>query len=44
MPPSAVPFVAAIVAAFSVFIVVLGGVSIWTSWPSNRTGRPDGNG
>lgn len=38
MPPSAVPFIAAIVAAFAVFIVVVGGVSIWTGLPARRTG------
>lgn len=41
MPPSAVPFIAAIVAAFAVFIVVVGGVSIWTSLPSRWTDDPD---
>jgi hypothetical protein len=41
MPPSAVPFIVAIVAAFAVFIVVVGGVSIWTGLPSGRTGDRD---
>jgi len=38
MPPSAVPIVAAIVAAFAVFIIVVGGVSIWTWLPSRKAG------
>lgn len=42
MSHSAVPFIAAIVAAFAVFIVVVGGVSIWSNMPSRRTGDPDG--
>lgn len=41
MPPSAVPFIVAIVAAFAVFIVVVGGVSIWTGLPSGGTGDGD---
>lgn len=42
MPPSAVPVVAAIIAAFSVFIVVVGGVSLWSALPSRRPGDSDG--
>lgn len=41
MPPSTVPFIAAIVGAFAVFIVVVGGVSIWTGLPSRRSGDPE---
>ena len=41
LPPSAVPFIVAIVAAFAVFIVVVGGVSIWTGLPSGMTGDRD---
>lgn len=41
MSPSAIPFVAAIVAAFALFIVVVGGVSIWTGQPSRRTDDSD---
>jgi hypothetical protein len=41
MPPSAIPFIVAIVAAFAVFIVVVGGVSIWSGLPSRGTGDPD---
>lgn len=36
MPPDAVPFVVAVIVAFLVFIVVIGGVSIWTHWPDRR--------
>lgn len=42
MPPSALPVVAAIIAAFSVFIVVVGGVSFWCALPSRRPDKPDG--
>lgn len=41
MPASAVPFIVAIVAAFLLFIGVVGGVSIWTYLPS-KTKAPDG--
>lgn len=39
MPESAVPVIAAIIAAFSVFILVVGGVSIWTYLPSAGNGE-----
>jgi hypothetical protein len=41
MPESAVPVVAAIVLAFLTFIVVVGGVSIWTWLPARREGDQD---
>jgi hypothetical protein len=41
MSSSAVPVVATIVAAFLLFIVVVGGVSIWTSLPSHKDGQSD---
>jgi hypothetical protein len=46
MPPSAVPIVAAIVAAFSSFIVVVGGVSIWSEFPVRKDNgsHPEGGG
>lgn len=31
MPDSAIPFLVAIVAAFGTFIVVVGGVSLWSN-------------
>jgi hypothetical protein len=40
MPDSAVPFIIAIVAAFSVFIGVVGGVSIWTYIPVRNDSGP----
>lgn len=40
MPASAVPFVVAIVLAFLTFIVVVGGVSIWSEWPQRRKPAP----
>ncbi len=42
MPAESLPFVAAVGAAFSLFIVVVGGVSIWTNLPSRTpaTGAP----
>ena len=36
MPIDAIPFVVAVVAAYSVFIVVIGGVSIWSQWPDRN--------
>lgn len=36
MPQDAVPFVAAIVAAFVFFMVVLGGVALWSSSPGEK--------
>lgn len=33
MPIEAIPVVAAVIAAFSIFIVVIGGVAIWAQWP-----------
>jgi hypothetical protein len=39
MPESAVPIVVAICAAFSLFIIVVGGVSIWTDLPDRN--KPD---
>ena len=33
MPPEAVPFIVAVVAFFGAFIVVVGGVSLWTALP-----------
>lgn len=41
MPASAVPVVAA---AFSLFIVVVGGVSIWTCLPARPQDDPAGGG
>lgn len=42
MPADAVPVVAAVCAAFSLFIVVVGGVSVWVNLPSS--GRDAGPG
>jgi len=39
MPEYAVPVVVAICAAFSLFIIVVGGVAIWTDLPDHR--KPD---
>lgn len=39
MPQSAIPVIVAIVAAFSLFIVVIGGVSIWSEQPTRK--QPD---
>lgn len=36
MPATAIPVLAAVVAAFAFFIIAVGGASIWTSSP----GRP----
>lgn len=36
MPESAVPIVVAICIAFSLFIFVVGGVSIWTALPDRK--------
>jgi hypothetical protein len=49
MPLEAIPFVGGVIAAFLLFIVVVGGVSIWSSLPSpeNAEGdavRPSGSG
>lgn len=33
MPQSAIPVIVAICAVFSLFIIVVGGVSIWTNLP-----------
>ena len=33
MPATAVPVVAAIIAAFAFFIIAVGGASLWTSLP-----------
>lgn len=38
MPEAAVPVVAAIVGLFAVFMVVVGGVSVWSNLP-DRTPR-----
>jgi len=39
MPESAVPIIVAICAAFSLFIIVVGGVSVWTNIPDHK--KPD---
>lgn len=36
MPESAVPIVIAIVALFAVFMLVVGGVSIWSNLPDRK--------
>lgn len=36
MPPEAIPAIAFIIAAFSVFIVTVGGVWIWTNLPEKK--------
>lgn len=36
MPESAVPVVIAIVGLFSVFMLVVGGVSIWSNLPDGK--------
>lgn len=36
MPADALPFIAAIIAAFGVFIVAVGGAWIWTSLPDRH--------
>lgn len=36
MPASATPFIVAICAAFSLVILVAGGISVWTQVPSRR--------
>jgi len=36
MPEYAVPVVVAICAAFSLFIIVVGGVSVWTNTPDRN--------
>ena len=36
MPADALPFIAAIIAAFGVFIVAVGGAWVWTSLPDRR--------
>lgn len=33
MPPEAIPFVGAVIVAFALFIVAVGGVAIWTALP-----------
>jgi hypothetical protein len=42
MPADAVPFVAAVCVAFSLFIVVVGGVSTWVNLSDRRDGSPRG--
>lgn len=42
MPQSAIPVLVAIVAMFSVFILVVGGVSIWTYLPARRDDENSG--
>lgn len=39
MPPEAIPFVGAVVVAFALFIVVIGGVSVWSSLPRRDAPR-----
>lgn len=39
MPESAIPVVAFVVAAFSLFMVVVGAVSIWSNLPDRK--KPD---
>lgn len=36
MPAQAIPFVCAVVAMFLAFIVVVGGVALWTAVPFKR--------
>ncbi len=36
MPTDAIPFIGFIVAAFSIFMVAVGGVWIWTNLPDKR--------
>ena len=36
MPTADIPFIAAIVAAFGVFILAVGGAWIWTNLPDKR--------
>lgn len=36
MPAEAIPFVASVIAAFVLFMVVVGGVAIWSSIPSRE--------
>jgi hypothetical protein len=36
MPIEAIPVVAAVITAFSIFIVVVGGVAIWSQWPKRN--------
>ncbi len=41
MPASAISVVVAVVFAFLTFIVVVGGVSIWSEWPERRRPAPN---
>jgi hypothetical protein len=41
MSPDAVPFVAAIVAMFAIFMVVLGGTALWTRLPDRKHSSRD---
>lgn len=36
MPAAAVPVVIAVVCFFSIFVAVIGGVSLWTYLPDSR--------
>lgn len=36
MPEAAIPVVAAIVGLFAVFMIVVGGVSVWTNLPDGK--------
>lgn len=36
MPEAAVPVVVAIVALFAVFMIVIGGVSVWSNLPDRN--------
>ncbi len=36
MPESAIPVIAAIVGLFSLFMIVVGGVSVWSNLPGKR--------
>jgi hypothetical protein len=38
MPAETVPYIVAVCAAFSLFILVVGGVAVWTNLP-DRTER-----
>lgn len=42
MPAESIPFVAAVCAAFSFFVVVVGGVSVWVNLPARRSAVDDG--
>lgn len=35
MPVSTIPIVAAVIGAFSAFIIVIGGAAVWTAMPGH---------